>query len=63
MLQTFEVLLIQLAQNYNNVVYVKTLGTLLKTDWANELHPTTAGFKKLANVFLTSLRTEFPGRI
>jgi len=63
MLQTLEILLIQLAQTYNNVVYVKTLGTLLKTDWANELHPTTPGFQKLANVFLTSLRTEFPGRI
>lgn len=30
---------------------VKTSGTLKATDWANELHPTRAGFKKLAERF------------
>jgi hypothetical protein len=42
---------------------VHTQGTLTKTDWANELHPYPAGFKKLAQVFAAKLHDRFPERI
>lgn len=47
----------------NNFILVQTQGTLAATDWANELHPGPAGFQKLAQVFVTALRAQFPGRI
>jgi hypothetical protein len=42
---------------------VQTHNTLVKTDWANELHPHPPGFAKLAEVFLAKLRDHFRGRI
>jgi hypothetical protein len=42
---------------------VHTEGTLAKEDWANELHPHPPGFQKLADKFLSALRSHFPGRI
>jgi hypothetical protein len=63
-LLSLDKLLVQLEQQYHNVVYVRTQGTLTPaTDWANELHPTEPGFNKIAQVFLRALRTRFPGRI
>jgi hypothetical protein len=63
-LQSFDKVLAQLEQQYKNVVYVRTQGTLSPTtDWANELHPTEQGFNKIAAVFLQALRQKFPGRI
>jgi hypothetical protein len=63
-LQAFDKLLVQLEQQYNNIVYVRTQGTLSPaTDWANELHPTEQGFNKIAGVFLQAMRTKFPGGI
>jgi hypothetical protein len=63
-LQAFDELLAQLEQQHNNVVYVRTQGTLsAASDWANELHPTEQGFNKIAAVFLQALRQRFPGRI
>lgn len=47
----------------NNIVYVDTHGVLDRGDWANELHPNPAGFKKIANVWATVLRSKFPDRI
>jgi hypothetical protein len=35
----------------------------LEVDWANELHPTEPGFRKIAAKFLSALRHVFPGRI
>jgi hypothetical protein len=29
-------------------------------DWSNELHPTQAGFQRLAQPFLDALRTKLP---
>ncbi len=46
----------------NNVVLVKTQGVLDPTEWANELHPTPAGFIKIARQFVDALATRFPGR-
>jgi hypothetical protein len=63
-LQTFDKLLVKLEQQYSNVVYVRTQGTLAPdTDWANELHPTEQGFNKIAAVFLQAMRQRFPSRI
>ncbi len=42
---------------------IDTQGTLTDEDWGNELHPTSDGFKKVAQRFVTSLRDAFPGRI
>lgn len=50
---------------YENVCYVKIVGTLSSTwnaeeykkDWGNELHPTKDGFKRVAAKFEESLRT------
>jgi len=63
-LLSFDKLLVQLEQQNENVIYVRTQGTLSPdTDWANELHPTEQGFNKIAGVFLNAMRTRFPGRI
>lgn len=50
---------------YENVCYVKVVGTLSSTwnaedyqkDWGNELHPTKDGFRRIAAKFEESLRT------
>lgn len=62
-LLSFDKLLAQLEQQHRNVIYVRTQGTLSADDWANELHPTGDGFKKIADVFVRALRVKFPGRI
>src|SRR5262249_49975798 len=46
----------------NNFIVVPTQGTLATADWANELHPTSAGFKAIAQKFVTTLRGKL-GRI
>ena len=63
-LLSFSQLLTNIEANHKNVVYVRTQGTLdPQTDWSNELHPTEAGFGKLADKLLLALQTVFPGRI
>lgn len=47
----------------NNVVLVETQGTLAPDDWANELHPTGAGFGKIAARFRAALAARFANRI
>jgi hypothetical protein len=43
------------------VVYVRTLGTLNRdTDWGDELHPTTQGFRKISGRFQAALHSKFP---
>jgi hypothetical protein len=43
-------------------VVVPTQGTLTpdKSDWQNEIHPSPAGFTKLAQKFRASLEAVFP---
>jgi hypothetical protein len=48
--------------NFNFTV-IPTQGTLAYADWANELHPYPPGFQKLADKFLSALRSHFSGRI
>jgi hypothetical protein len=59
----FRDMLVQITNADQNVIYVKTQGTLGPKEWANELHPTPEGFDKIAAKFLAALRTVFPGRI
>jgi hypothetical protein len=47
----------------NNFILIETQGTLASTDWANELHPYPAGFKKIAARFVSALGQRFPGHI
>jgi hypothetical protein len=48
----------------NNVVHVKTQGTLTGgvADWDNELHPKPPGFNLIAKKFQVALSQKFPGR-
>jgi hypothetical protein len=48
------------AQNHD-VYLVETAGTLTDADWANEMHPTPAGFNRLAERFRPLLQTLIPG--
>jgi hypothetical protein len=47
----------------NNFCHVRTQATLADGQWANELHPTPAGFATIAAKFVEALRVRFPGRI
>jgi hypothetical protein len=47
----------------NNFMLIPTQDVLQISDWANELHPYPAGFKKFAEKFVVKLREHFPGRI
>jgi hypothetical protein len=47
----------------NKFSIVETQGTLTDDDWANELHPGSVGFKKIAERFVGRLRGSFGGRI
>jgi hypothetical protein len=62
-LEQFAGMLSKLEAGGFDFTLVPTQGTLAKDDWANELHPYPDGFRKLAQVFLTSLQSHFPGRI
>jgi hypothetical protein len=63
-LADFRTMLQGLAGNAaNNFTLIDTQGTLATTDWANELHPYPAGFKKIASKFVDALRAHFPGGI
>jgi hypothetical protein len=47
----------------HDLVLVETQGTLAPDDWANELHPTGAGFARIADRFRAALATRFANRI
>ncbi len=60
----FRALLVGLAGDAANLFFlVDTQGVLAPADWANELHPYPAGFRKLSGKFVDALRVVFPGRI
>ena len=63
-LQEFHALLAALAaEPANRFTLVETQGLLAARDWANELHPYPAGFRRVAEKFLEALRRAFPSRI
>jgi hypothetical protein len=47
------------------VTFVNAQGTLTPqtNSWHNELHPSKAGFEKIAAVFHKTLRSLFPNRV
>lgn len=63
MLTRFSRTLGKFAAGTHDVILVHTQGTLQPSQWANELHPTPAGFRLLATKFQAALATRFPGRI
>ena len=63
-LTQFRAMLTTLANDpVNNFVLADTQGTLVTSEWANELHPDPSGFAKIASVYVGALRAKFPGRI
>lgn len=64
MLSRFARMLEALSANpANNLVLIPTQALLNpQTEWANELHPTPAGFAKVAGLFADAVATRFPGR-
>jgi hypothetical protein len=59
-LSRFDDLMIRLSQTNDKWVHVRTQGTLADSEWANELHPTTEGFKKITAKFQAALGEVFP---
>jgi hypothetical protein len=49
--------MLALLAQQQNVHYIDLRGTLVDTDWANELHPTARGFSKVASKFEMAIRT------
>jgi len=63
-LQEFRGMLASLASEpANRFTLVETQGLFAARDWANELHPYPAGFRRVAQRFLEALRQAFPNRI
>jgi hypothetical protein len=61
LLERFGQFLERFEQQNKRIVYMRTQGTLNKdTDWGDELHPTTAGFRKIAAKCQNALRSVFP---
>jgi hypothetical protein len=59
-LRQFDRRLKKLANRATNVELVSTQGTLTRDEWANEIHPTASGFRKIANRFFAAIETDFP---
>ena len=60
LIQQFNEILKDLERTTSNFIYVKTPGTLNANEWGDEIHPTNAGFKKVANKFKPKLKKLFP---
>lgn len=58
----FNAMLRELASQHAGFHYVNAVGTLERGDWANEIHPTASGFRKLAGKYLQPLEKLLPGR-
>ncbi len=54
----FDKMLRRLARNGDKVI--NSQGTLTKQEWANEIHPTNPGFKKIATLFNSQINQDFP---
>ncbi len=60
LLSEYDNLLIRLEQTHDKWRHVRTQGTLADDEWGDEMHPTTAGFKKVAAKFQAALVEVFP---
>jgi hypothetical protein len=54
-LKEFDNLLRKIAVKHKGIIVIKTQGTLIDSEWANELHPRNKGFKKIAKLFAAAL--------
>lgn len=54
-LEQFDRVLDKVARKNKLVTVIPTQGTLADDEWANELHPSNNGFKKIAKVFQTKI--------
>ncbi len=59
-LTRFAILLQDISRQYNDVIVVRTQGTLGDNEWHNELHPNRRGFPKIAARFRDALKARFP---
>jgi hypothetical protein len=63
MIDQFYQILNDVASKTKDFYLVDTRGTIATNDWANELHPKSDGFNKLAQKLFAALRSQFPGQI
>ena len=60
LIQRFGGMLTELQGQAANFVYVKTSDTLTRRQWADEIHPTSEGYEKIAGEFRPHLEALFP---
>ena len=60
LLERFSLVLQKLEQSYPRFYHVRTQGTLGEDEWGDEIHPTRAGFEKIAAKIQTAICEEFP---
>jgi len=60
MLERFAQVLQKLEQSYDRFYHVRTQGTLKANEWGDEIHPTQAGFEKIATKIQAAIGEEFP---
>lgn len=53
--------IVQIEDEREGIIVVDSRGTLTdKDEWLNEIHPTSDGFKKIANLIYSSMQNAFP---
>jgi len=60
MLDRFSQILQKLEQSYPRFYHVRTQGTLTANEWGDEIHPTKAGFEKIADKVQAAICEDFP---
>ena len=61
LINRFNEMLADLAQDHPKFVHVKTRNTLNENEWNDELHPSRDGFEQVAEKFRSKLKKQFPG--
>jgi hypothetical protein len=62
-LTRFAIMLQDISRQYDDVIVVRTQGTLSDNEWHNELHPNRQGFPKIAACFRDALKARFPQQL
>jgi hypothetical protein len=60
LLDRFSQMLQLIEQSTDRFYHVRTQGTLKKTEWGDEIHPTKEGFEKIADKIQAAIHEEFP---
>jgi len=60
LISAFNDMLSSFAREHENFYYIATPGILTEHDWKDEIHPNTAGFKKVARCFEATLKELLP---